>query len=39
MLTLMLADDQILLATNKDDLQRVLHSLNKIAKEFNIENI
>ena len=33
----MFADDQILLATNEDDLQRMLHSLNNTAKEFNVE--
>lgn len=31
----MFADDQILLATNEDDLQRI--SLNNTAKEFNME--
>ena len=35
--TLMSADDQILLTTNEDDMQRMLHSVNNIVKELNTE--
>ena len=35
--TLLFIDDQISLATTEDDLQRMLHSLNNTANEFNME--
>lgn len=36
-LRVMFADNQILLATNEDGLQRMVHSLNNTAKEFKVE--
>ena len=35
--TLAFADDQILLAKNEDELQRMLYKLNIIAKTYNME--
>jgi hypothetical protein len=35
--TILSADDQVLLATNEDDLQRSTYSLRKVATLFNME--
>jgi uncharacterized lipoprotein YehR (DUF1307 family) len=35
--TILFADDQILLALNKDDLQRAVTTLNKVIKTYNMK--
>ena len=35
--SLMFSDDQILLVTNEDNLERMLHSLSNIVKQFKME--
>jgi hypothetical protein len=34
---MLFADDQVLLAKSKDDLQYSVHNLNKTASEFSVE--
>jgi hypothetical protein len=35
--TMLLADDQVLLAKSEDDLQYSVHNLNKIASQFSMD--